>query len=254
MSTIEPVAAPPWAAALKARRAALGWSQRELAQRAGVHQPQVARAERGDDLQLSVLARIAAPLGLRPTLAVAAVAAVDACPPVASPAEEEDDDVVQHNLDSWRRAWPQIDPQVFAVIARLSRLGQHVERGFASVASTLGMGPSDVMVLGALRRKGQPFESTPTGLKQFLWMSLPGLKKRLDRLEAFGAIERVDNPLDRRGQMVRLTAQGHQVLDRLIAHPAPVFEAVKALPVDQRRGLSDALRHLLQQLEHPAEG
>jgi DNA-binding MarR family transcriptional regulator/DNA-binding XRE family transcriptional regulator len=230
-----------WAELLKEKRAAAGWSQRELAQRAGVHQPQIVRAERGEDLQLSVLARIAAPLGLAPALASMAPAA-------------ENDDVVQPNLESWRRAWPEVDPQVFAVLARLSRLGAHVERGIASLAAAQGLNAGEVMVLGALRRMGPPFESTPTGLKERLWISLPGLKKRLDRLVARGLVERVDNPLDRRGQMVRMTALGDQALDRLIAHPAPVFKAVRALPDDERRRLSNSLRRLLQQLEGPVEG
>lgn len=230
-----------WAELLKQKRTAAGWSQRELARRAGVHQPQIVRAERADDLQLSVLARIAAPLGLAPALAPVAPAA-------------EDDDVVQPNLESWRRAWPQVDPQVFAVLARLTRLGHHIERSIASLAAAQGLNSGEVMVLGALRRTGPPFESTPTGLKERLWISLPGLKKRLDRLVACGLVEQVDNPLDRRGQMVRMTARGDQTLDRLMTHPAPVFKAVRALPEDERRGLSNSLRRLLQQLEGGVEG
>ena len=242
MTKPNPRSESSWAELLKQKRTAAGWSQRELARRAGVHQPQIVRAERGDDLQQSVLARIAAPLGLAPTLA-----------PVA-PAAAAYDDVVQPNLESWRRAWPEVDPQVFAVLARLSRLGAHVERSIASLAAAQGLNSGDVMVLGALRRMGPPFESTPTGLKERLWISLPGLKKRLDRLVARGLVERVDNPLDRRGQMVRMTARGDQTLDRLMTHPAPVFKAVRALPDDERRGLSNSLRRLLQQLEGGAEG
>jgi hypothetical protein len=54
--------------------------------------------------------------------------------------------------------------------------------------------------------------------------------------------------------MVRMTTLGDQALDRLIAHPAPVFKAVRALPDDERRRLSNSLRRLLQQLEGPVEG
>jgi DNA-binding MarR family transcriptional regulator len=238
--------APAWASLLKARRAALGWSQRELAQRAGVHQPQVAKAERGDDLQLSVLARIAAPLGLRPSLA-------DQLAPPGMQSVEEDD-IVQQNLESWRHTWPEVDPHVFAVLARLWRLGHHIEHGLETVAGELGMRGGDVMVLGALRRKGAPFESTPTGLKHLLWITLPGLKKRLDKLVELGMVKRVDNPLDRRGQAVRMTPRGHQALDRLIAHPAPAFLALQVLPSAELRVLSDCLGHVLRQLEGSASG
>ena len=47
---------------------------------------------------------------------------------------------------------------------------------------------------------------------------------------------------------------GDQVLDGLIAHPAPVFKAVRALPDDERRGLSNSLRRLLQQLDGGVAG
>jgi DNA-binding MarR family transcriptional regulator/DNA-binding XRE family transcriptional regulator len=245
-----------WAELLKVRRAELGWSQRDLAQRAGVHQPQVVKAERGDDLQLSVLERIAAPMGLAPTLAqesavlspfAAAAALGDGR---GNEAARLDGDVVQHSLESWRRAWPQFDPEVFAVIARLLHLGHHVDHSIAVLAEGLGMNSGDVMVLGALRRMGAPFESTPTGLKRLLWISLPGLKKRVDRLAELGMVERIDNPLDRRGQLVRLTSRGHEALEELLSHPAPVFVAVQALGGADRRRLSHALRKLLQQLDH----
>jgi DNA-binding MarR family transcriptional regulator len=107
-----------------------------------------------------------------------------------------------------------------------------------------------MIVLGALRRTGPPYESTPTGLKRLLWMSLPGLKKRLDRLEALGMVTRVDNPRDRRGQMVRLTDRGHAALDDLVAHPqATVYQALLQMPPAQRSQLSLLLRDLLAQLE-----
>ena len=51
------------------------------------------------------------------------------------------------------------------------------------------------------------------------------------------------------GFVDRLTDRELEVLDGLIAHPAPVFKAVRALPDDERRGLSNSLRRLLQQLD-----
>src|SRR5438105_13807132 len=112
------------APALKRARAAAGWSQRDLAERAGVHQPQVARAERGDDMQASVLARIALPLGLAPALVPCGAAqAHDGGRPDAG----AEADVVEAGAESWREAWPQVDPQVFMVLAPLTRAGPHVE-------------------------------------------------------------------------------------------------------------------------------
>lgn len=227
-------------ASLKRARLAAGWSQRELAQRAGVHQPQIARIERGEDTQVSLLARVAQPLGVTPGLVHPAA--------LEPPAELHDH--IDASIESWRAAWPQIDPEVFAVLTRLRQAGHHVDEAIERTAALHGMNGREMIVLGALRRTGAPYESTPTGLKRLLWMSLPGLKKRLDRLEALGMVTRVDNPRDRRGQMVRLTGRGHAALDDLVAHPqATVYQALLQMPPAQRSQLSLLLRDLLAQLE-----
>jgi len=231
-------------AVLKRARLAAGWSQRELAQRAGVHQPQIARIERGEDTQVSLLARVAQPLGVVPGLLVARVG--DA-PPGAEGALH---DSIDPNLETWRRAWPQIDPEVFAVLARLMQAGRHVERDIEHTAALHGMNGGEIIVLGALRRIGPPYESTPTGLKQLLWLSLPGLKKRLDRLEALGMVTRVSNPRDRRGLMVRLTPHGHAALDDLVTHPQSiVYRTLLEMPGKELGQLSQLLRELLAHLE-----
>jgi transcriptional regulator with XRE-family HTH domain len=49
---------------LRDARAAHGWSQRELAEHAGVSRPTVARVEAGDDVNTAKLIRIAEALGL----------------------------------------------------------------------------------------------------------------------------------------------------------------------------------------------
>lgn len=225
------------AAALRRARSAAGWTQRELAERAAVHQPQVARAESGADLQLSLLERIARPLSLELALRPLPDAARGA-------------DAVDASVDTWRAAWPQVDPEVFAVLARLAQAGRHVEAAIERTAALHGMNGREVMVLGALRRKGAPYESTPTGLKQLLWLSLPGLKKRLDRLEALGMVTRAGNPQDRRGFVVRLTERGHAALDDLVTHPqARVYRALLEMPASQRAELSGLLRSLLVRLE-----
>ena len=230
-------------AMLKRARLAAGWSQRELAHRAGVHQPQVARIERGEDLQVSLLTRIACPLGLSPGLTLPmAGGALRAAAPA--------DDRIDANVETWRAAWPQVDPQVFAVMARLTQAGRHVEAAIERMAALHGMSGREIVVLGALRRKGAPYESTPTGLKDLLWLSLPGLKKRLDRVEALGMVTRVSNPHDRRGLMVRLTARGHAALDDLVMHPqSVVYRALLDMVPAQRLQLSALLRDLLAQLD-----
>jgi ribosome-binding protein aMBF1 (putative translation factor) len=53
---------------VKAARLARGWSQRELAEAAGTHQPIVSKLENGRPVDDALLARILAVLGERPFL------------------------------------------------------------------------------------------------------------------------------------------------------------------------------------------
>lgn len=52
------------ASQIKMTREAVGWSQHELADRAGVSRPSVARVEAGGDVNTATLRRIAEALGL----------------------------------------------------------------------------------------------------------------------------------------------------------------------------------------------
>ena len=253
-TAIDPASAPaptgpegnhPGATLRRAREAA-GWSQRELATRAGVHQPQVARAESGQDVQLTLLARLAAPLGLVPALMAAGLPSSSAAAPAAAALH----DTVADSFESWRRTWPAVDTEVFAVQARLLRAGRHVEDAIAHVASVNGISAGDVVVLGALRRSGTPYELTPTALKRLLWISLPGLKKRLDRLVERGLITRTENPRDARGLVVRLTKAGTRMVDEMVRHsPAPLWHTLTEMPPADLAQLSGLLLSFLARLE-----
>lgn len=55
---------PDFGKIIRQARAAHGWSQDELAERAGLSRPTIARAERGDDISTATLAKLAPVLGI----------------------------------------------------------------------------------------------------------------------------------------------------------------------------------------------
>lgn len=239
-----------WPQALKRARAAAGLSQRALAQRAGMHQPQVARAESGGDMQVSGLIALSRALGLELCLLSSAPKPGETTAIPGAIAKDRSRDAIDASFDGWRQAWPRVDPEVFGLLARLARAGRHVEQAMAAVAATGGMNTGELMLLGALRRAGPPYECTPTGLKQRLWLTLPGIKKRLDALLALGMIERFRNAADRRGRVVRITPRGHATLDRMVAQPqARLYAIVLDMLPEDRAQLSARLRQLLQRVD-----
>ncbi|TLX70639.1 helix-turn-helix domain-containing protein [Pseudomonas nicosulfuronedens] len=227
---------------LRERRRALKLSQRELAQRCNLHQPQIARLENGGEVQLSTLESAASALGLKLGLVPSAEA-------LESPSEPEAHDLLASTEHSWQREWPSSRPNVFILAARILRAAQFIRQGLDEVAQRHDLHGGELVVLGALRRKGAPYESTPKQLRDEFWITLPGMTKRLERLESLGLVERrAASP--GRGSIIRLSATGHALLDEHVAGDMSLeYQVINAQPEAMRSLLSHALGDLLEQME-----
>ncbi|THV38445.1 MarR family winged helix-turn-helix transcriptional regulator [Glycomyces buryatensis] len=73
-----------------------------------------------------------------------------------------------------------------------------------------------------------------------------GVTRLIDRMEAAGLVERVANPGDRRGRLVRLTAAGEtKTVEASRVHTANIERYfLEPLPADHRRQFADDLRIL----------
>lgn len=136
---------------------------------------------------------------------------------VAEPVEEpEGPDPLQAALRVWAHDYDPALVRSYSITTRLLRLARGMERHMAQSAAKEGLTSGDVLLLDALYRVGPPHRIAPTALKHYFLMSLAGVAKRVDRLEALGLIARVPNPEDRRGLFIQLTPAGHAVLARLV--------------------------------------
>lgn len=143
-------------------------------------------------------------------------AASDARPAVEDVAEADGPDPLQAALAAWATDYDPALVRSYSVTTRLLRLARSMERHMTLSAATEGLTSGDVLLLDALYRVGPPHRIAPTALKHYFLMSLAGVAKRVDRLEAAGFIERVPNPDDRRGLFIQLTAAGRAALARLV--------------------------------------
>lgn len=160
------------------------------------------------------------------------------------------DDPVAAELAKWEQQAPHIDHGVLALLMYFAQIGQYVSRSSEEAAAQVGLGFSDVTLLGALRRLGPPYESTPTQLSRTFWITLPGMTKRLARLEALGLLQRKDDPVDKRSVLLRLTPKGLATLRDLIANrQPPEYHALLQLPAAERRQLANLLARLLQHID-----
>jgi DNA-binding MarR family transcriptional regulator len=130
--------------------------------------------------------------------------------------EPEGPDPLQAALATWASDYDPALARSYSITTRLLRLARGMERYMANSAAKEGLTSGDVLLLDALHRAGPPHRIAPTALKHYFLMSLAGVGKRVDRLEALGFIARVPNPDDRRGLFIELTEAGDQALARLV--------------------------------------
>jgi DNA-binding MarR family transcriptional regulator len=105
-------------------------------------------------------------------------------------------------------------------------------------------------LLAALRRAGDPYALNPTELMRSTLLSSGGMTKRIDRLVDEGLVERLPDPNDRRGTLVRLTARGRKLVDETLSvHVANEEKLLDPLSPRERDDLDRLLRKLLAAVE-----
>jgi DNA-binding MarR family transcriptional regulator len=159
-------------------------------------------------------------------------------------------DSVDHLLSDWARERPDLDFTPVGVVNRLGRVRRQLERHLAEVFADHGLTAADFQVLVNLRRSGAPYVMPQARLMDALGLTSGTVSLRLDRLVKTGAVTREPDPGDRRGSLIRLTADGQRLFDVIAPqHLANEDVLLSALTPEQRRTLADLLRHLLASFE-----
>lgn len=171
--------------------------------------------------------------------------------PLNPPGSPGSPDPIDTALTGWRRETPQRDVEADALAVRIASTAAMIDRGFRREAASHGVNPGEILVLDALLRMGPPYQTSPSHLREQFLISFAGVGKRLDRLERRGFVERLENPLDRRGSIIRLTARGLAFMRQKVhvSDYASHIRAILRLDRDQRAALDKALRILQRLLE-----
>ena len=170
---------------------------------------------------------------------------------LAAAADEHDH--VDTALQRWGELWPEFDAATVALIARLLLVGRLMDGLTSRTAARHGIAKMDVIILGTLRRLGPPHQSTATELSKIAVLSPPGMSQRLGWLEQQGLVRRLPSPDDGRASVVRLTAKGIAVNDRVVREQmGGNYAAFFQLPQAERQQLARSLRRLLRRLEDAA--
>ncbi|MFE1090649.1 MarR family winged helix-turn-helix transcriptional regulator [Streptomyces sp. NEAU-PBA10] len=155
------------------------------------------------------------------------------------------EDEVDRLVAAWRRERPDLDVEPLEVLSRVSRLARHLDRARRIAFAEHQLEPWEFDVLTALRRSGVPYQLSPGQLLTQTLVTSGTMTNRIDRLAKKGLVERLPDPSDRRGVLVRLTDVGCDRADRSLAGLLAQERAILAeLAPGQRAELARLLRAL----------
>ena len=153
-------------------------------------------------------------------------------------------------LEDWQRERPDLDLAPMQVLSRVSRLGHHLDRARRASFTAHGIESWEFDVLAALRRAGTPYELSPGRLIKETLVTSGTMTNRVDRLVARRLVERLPDPNDRRGVLVRLTAEGRTKVDGALANLLDrERELLAGLDATAQERLASLLRDLVAPFE-----
>src|SRR5919112_4401590 len=154
-------------------------------------------------------------------------------------------DDVDDLSDAWARERPDLDLAPVAVFSRITRLARHLDQARRDAFAAHQIELWEFDVLAALRRAGPPYELSPGRLLTETLVTSGTMTNRVDRLAGRGLVERLPDPRDRRGVLVRLTGRGRETVDGalsgLLEHERRLLSA---LSPDELRELAGLMRRL----------
>ena len=154
-------------------------------------------------------------------------------------------DEVDDLVDAWARERSDLDLAPVEIFSRITRLARHLDLARRQAFTEHGIESWEFDVLAALRRAGAPYELSPGRLLRETLVTSGTMTNRVDRLAARRFVERLADPADRRGVLVRLTPEGKQAVDGAFA---ALVEAERALLVGLSVRDRDRLAALLRPL------
>lgn len=155
-------------------------------------------------------------------------------------------DEVDSLVGAWRQQRPDLDISPMEVLSRVTRLAHHLDRQRRLAFSAHGLEAWEFDVLAALRRAGAPYQLSPGQLLRETMVTSGTMTNRVDRLAVRGLVGRADQPGDRRGVLVTLTAVGQATVDAAFSDLINAEHAILAgLPAAEHELVTACLKRLL---------
>ncbi len=154
-------------------------------------------------------------------------------------------DHVDRIVLQWNKARPDLDVSPMETIGRIARLAVQLRKEMEKTWRVYGLNAASFDVLATLRRSGKPEGLSPGELLDLTMVSSGTMTNRIDQLVKVGLVERVPNPEDKRGFLIRLTRTGFSKIEKAVTdHVETQHRLLKGLSPVQRDNLNALLKAL----------
>ena len=151
---------------------------------------------------------------------------------------------------SMQENWPECAESMSLSLLRIARINDLFKHSIEACVDSHQLQHADFSVLATLRRSPSPYCLTPTDLCQSMLFSSGGVTKILGRLVAAELIERIDNPNDRRSQLVKLNAKGKQLAETIMPElHTQGNQLLQGLTGSETKQLENLLEKVLMHIE-----
>jgi DNA-binding MarR family transcriptional regulator len=131
-------------------------------------------------------------------------------------AQETAQDGVDTIVTDVRHRYPHLEVVGLPIVGRVLRLAQFLEARREERLVEYGLSVADFDVLATLVRRAGSGAVNVRDLQHAMMLSSSGVTKRLDRLESVSLVERLPDPSDRRGVLIKLTTSGLRLIDDVL--------------------------------------
>jgi DNA-binding MarR family transcriptional regulator len=166
---------------------------------------------------------------------------------------ERSGDAIRANSDTLIRQWKsekcELDLSAFEISLRVRRIGMLLDEVLSQACESLGVKPNEMLLLFTLRRIGPPYCMRPTDIQNLTAVTSGTVTYRIDQLVKQNLAERIADPVDRRGYLIRLTEHGSQLVDSAINASVQSSDALLA-PLRDMPSAMELLVELLRLYEN----
>jgi DNA-binding MarR family transcriptional regulator len=166
---------------------------------------------------------------------------------------ERNSDAIRANSDTLIRQWKteksELDLSAFEISLRVRRIGMLLDEVLSQVCESLQVKPNEMLLLFTLRRIGPPYCMRPTDIQNLTAVTSGTVTYRIDQLVKQNLAERIADPVDRRGYLIRLTDHGSKLVDSAISASVQSSNALLA-PLRDTPAAMDTLVEMLRLYEN----